>query len=81
MQEINVAYTAIQLIISERDLLAEDNQDSTLSDEESDNSDCEAEFDTTTNNNKHNKQSKKKYNNKRENMKRKRSLNARWRKK
>jgi len=56
MQEINVAYTAIQLIISERDLLAADQDNGSLSDEES-NSDCEAEFDTTKN-----KQSKKKYN-------------------
>jgi len=64
MQEINVAYTAIQLIISERDLLAaEDHQDNgSLSDDESNNSDCGAEFDTTTNNSKHKKQSKKKYN-------------------
>ena len=55
MQEINVAYTAIQLIISERDLLAADHQDNgSLSDEES-SSDCEAEFDKQ-------KQSKKKYN-------------------
>ena len=58
MQEINVAYTAIQLIISERDLLAADHQDNGSLSEESDNSDCEAEFDTTT---KH-KQNKKKYN-------------------